>query len=336
MLFVIPGDGGGSSMIFTRRQADSLRGAGVIVAEFYLAARTSPGALLRERRRFGCALAEFEPDLVHAQYGSVTAGFCLLSTRLPVVITFRGSDLNPCRSISSARSLAGRLLSQLAALGAAGIICVSEQLRTRLWWRRESAQVVPSGVDTSIFHPRPKDQARAELGWPMDERVILFSAGRDPVTKGVDLAQTAAQKVSAMLDRVRLEVMAGGVPPTLIPTYLHAADCLLVTSLFEGSPNIVKEALACNLPVVSVEVGDVRQRLEGVNPSEVVRAAPEALVRGLVKVLTTPVRSNGFTKVREVSTTAMAGRILGVYQSVLRQTQSRLFQPKPRQSADGA
>jgi teichuronic acid biosynthesis glycosyltransferase TuaC len=317
VLFVVPGDGSGSSMIFIRRQIDSLRSARVIGAEFYLATRTSPGTLLRERRRFRRMVRDFAPDVIHAQYGTVTACFCLLSTRLPVVVTFRGSDLNPCRSISQARSLAGRLLSQLAALGAGGNICVSKQLRSRLWWRRESAYVIPSGVDTSVFHPRPRDEARAELDWPMDERVILFNAGRDPVTKGIGLARRAADIAGGSLDKLRLQILDGHVPPDRIPVYLNAADCLLVTSLFEGSPNVVKEAIACNLPVLSVDVGDVSERLRHVEPSAIVDADHHAIARGLVKVLLSPVRSNGSRRVGEISTTAMARRILGVYRAVL-------------------
>lgn len=325
VLFAIPGHGNGSSMIFIRRQIDSLRAAGVMTEEFYLVTRTSPSMLLRERRRFQQAVREFAPDVVHAQYGTVTACFCLLSMRLPMVITFRGSDLNPCRSISRSRSATGRLLSQLAVLRASGIICVSEPLRSRLWWRRDSAHVIPSGVDSSIFYPRPRDQVRAELGWPTNERVILFNAGRDPVTKGLSLARDATQIAQTLLDGLRLEVLDGTTPPDGIPAYLNAADCLLVTSLFEGSPNMVKEAIACSLPVVSVDVGDVRQRLEGISPSAIVTANAYEIARRLLEVLSVPVRSNGFTRIGEISSTAMAEKTLEVYQAVLQRRRSRVL-----------
>lgn len=318
VLFVIPGDGSGSSMIFVRRQIDSLRSAGVTAAEFYLPTRTSPAGLLRERHRLRQMLRDFAPHLVHAQYGTVTACFCLLSTRLPVVITFRNSDLNPCPGISRVRSAVGRLLSQFAVLGASAITCVSEQLRGRLWWRREAAQVIPSGVDLDVFYPRAKSEARAELGWRMDERVIVFNAGGDPLRKRLDLAQRAAEVTSTSLDAVRLCVLDGGTPPGSVPVYLNAADCLLVTSLFEGSPNIVKEAMACDLPVISVDVGDVRERLDGICPSAIVSPEPNEIARRLVEVLSRPVRSNGSTKVEEISTRAVAGRILKVYQAALR------------------
>ena len=323
VLFVIPGDGSGSSMIFIRRQIDALRAAGVIACDFHLGTRTSPGTLLRERRRFRQVLREFSPDVVHAQYGTVTACFCLLSTRLPVVVTFRGSDLNPCRSISRARSLAGRLLSHLAALGASEVVCVSEPLRRRLW--RRSANIIPSGVDTRLFYPRPKHEARAELGWPLDERVILFNAGRDPVTKRLDLAREATEIARRSLHGIRLEMLDGTIPPVRIPTFLNAADCVLVTSLFEGSPNIVKEALACNLPVVSVDVGDVKRRLEGVHPSAIVPAHPDEIARSLVQILLAPTRSNGFAGIGEISSAAMTRRTLDVYRSVVQRSRRKIL-----------
>jgi glycosyltransferase involved in cell wall biosynthesis len=162
----------------------------------------------------------------------------------------------------------------------------------------------------------------------MEERVVLFNAGRDPVTKGWDLARRATQIARGLLDGVRLEVLDGGAPPDRIPAYLCASDCLLVTSLFEGSPNIVKEALACNLPVVSVDVGDVRQRLNGVCPSAVVGTNPNEIASKLVQVLTAPARSNGSAKIGEISTTATAQRVLRLYQAVSKQRRQRSLSSK--------
>lgn len=317
VLFVVPGDGAGSSLIFARRQIEALREAGVAGEEFYLSSRTSPSILWRERRRFRKAVRAFRPDLVHAHYGTMTAFFCALSTRLPLVITFRGSDLNPCPGVSKVRSGSGRFLSQFAALRARRVICVSEGLRQRLWWRLRQAHVVPSGIDTSLFRPWPRSQARAELGWPSDQPVVLFNAGRNPAGKRLDLAREAVQLARARCERLGFIVLEGGTPPHAVPAYMNAADCLLVTSAFEGSPNMVKEALACNLPIISVKVGDVAERLAGVEPSRIVSGNPEEIAQALVEIASTPLRSNGREKVQEIDSAAIAERILSVYRSVL-------------------
>jgi teichuronic acid biosynthesis glycosyltransferase TuaC len=251
-----------------------------------------------------------------------------------VVATFRGSDLNPCRSVSRTRSFAGRLLSQLAALAASEVICVSERLRRRLWWR--PVHIIPSGVDTSLFSPRARDEARAELGWPIDERVVLFNAGGDPETKRLDLARKATDLARHLLDGIRLEVLDGNAPPSRIPTYLNAADCVLVTSRFEGSPNIVKEALACNLPVVSVDVGDVRQRLQGISPSVIAAADPDAIARGLVQILSAPERSNGLAGVGEISSATTARRTVDVYRAVIERSRRKTIPAAARNVVEGA
>src|SRR5208283_5191925 len=86
----------------------------------------------------------------------------------------------------------GRLLSQITALRARRIICVSSQLAGRLWWRRKLVSVIASGVDTCQFRPRPRDAARRELGWTEDGYVVLFNAA-GPRVKRLDLAEAAVQ-----------------------------------------------------------------------------------------------------------------------------------------------
>jgi teichuronic acid biosynthesis glycosyltransferase TuaC len=165
VLFVIPGPcGDGHSMIFARRQAEALRARHIEVHEFFLESRTSPGALAREFGRFRAISRRLAPDVIHAQFGTVTAAFAVLAAgRLPVLITYRGSDLNPS---PGARAWLARWLSQAAALRARRIVCVSEGLRERLWWRWPRVTVLPTGVPAGEFRVRPRDMARRRLGWP--------------------------------------------------------------------------------------------------------------------------------------------------------------------------
>ncbi len=189
VLFVIPGEAQGSSMIFARRQAESLAREGVEVEVFHLRSRTLPWVLAREGIRFRRRVRSFDPQVIHAHFGTVTSLFAAWAApSKPLVITFRGSDLNVSRSL---RSVAGQVLSQIAALRASRIVCVSSQLRERLWWRRSIVIVLPSGVDPDVFCPEPRSAARERLGWNADERVVLFNAGHDPANKRLDLAQEA-------------------------------------------------------------------------------------------------------------------------------------------------
>jgi glycosyltransferase involved in cell wall biosynthesis len=263
------------------------------------------------------AIRRFRPDLLHAQYGTMTAFFSSLCSPLPLVVTFRGSDLLGYSRRPTLRSLAATMLSQAAAFRATEVICVSEQLRDHLIFGKASASIIPSGVDTGIFFPRPRNDARRHLAWNCDERIVLLNAGRDPQLKRLDLAQRAVAFAQTICGPIRFVVLDGDTPPDTIPFVMCAADCLLHTSDSEGSPNIVKEAMACNLPVVSVDVGDVRERLAGVSASCIVDRRFDAIGGALATILSDGQRSDGFSKIHDVSGRIVAERILEVYRRAL-------------------
>lgn len=320
VLHVIPGRADDPvGMAFVRRQIQGIAAQGIDCRDFFLAARASPIDILAAIRRLRRTIKESTPDVVHAHYGTVTALVAVLATRRPVIATYRGSDLNPDPSVSRLRSAMQTLLSQIAALGARRIICVSQQLIGRLWWRRERASVVPSGIDLDLFQPIDRAAARRQLGWTHDEIMIFFNAGKPPWNnKRVDLAKGAVEVASRLLARnVRLHVLVGDTPPSEIPLHMNACDCALMTSEFEGSPNVVKEATACNLPVVSVDVGDVTERLAGVAPSFVVARDANALGHALAEVIRSGQRSNGRIKAAELSRDVLATKIISVYRECI-------------------
>jgi glycosyltransferase involved in cell wall biosynthesis len=291
---------------------------GLHVEIFDLYSRTSLKMVFREFRRFRRVIRQFRPQVIHAHYGTVTAMFAALGTgRIPLVITYRGSDLNRLPSARGLRQTAGFLLSQMAALRAARIVCVSRQLRDLLWWRRARVTVLPSGVDPEVFRPEPRKHPRGELGWREEEQVVLFNAGQNSPNKRLDLAENAVEQARRWAPSIRLEVLDGNVAPARVPALMNAADCLLVTSDAEGSPTIVQEALATNLPVVSVDAGDIAERLKGVTCSCVVRRDPRALGRALAEVLNPPRRSDGRRRAQEFSSTRIAGELGRIYREVL-------------------
>jgi teichuronic acid biosynthesis glycosyltransferase TuaC len=308
-------------MIFVRRQSEALASESIAADLFYLGSRTSAYHLFREYRRFRAELARLRPAVIHAHFGTVTALFAALASGFrPLIITYRGSDLNPPPKSYSwraqARAILGCVFSQLAALRAQRIICVSHQLRNRLWWRRRVVTILPTGVDPKIFRPGSRALARLKLGWSDSARVVLFNAGHDVLVKRLDLAKSAVQWARRDMPDLRLEILDGSADPSLLPDMMNAADCLLLTSISEGSPTVIQEALACDLPIVSVQVGDIVERLQGVSNSTVASADPSVLGHALVNILEPPRRSNGSSKVAEFSSRPIARRLKEIYKEL--------------------
>lgn len=304
-------------MVFVRRQIESLAHRGVSVDIFFLRSRKSPLSILSDALMFLRRVGEFRPEVVHAQYGTMTSFFGAVLSAAPLVITFRGSDLNPAPSMGVLHSAAGRLLSQLSVLRASRIICVSESLKNKLWWGRERCQVIPSGVDLSEFRPRPQNEARRLLGWPDSPPILLFNAGRSPAVKRLDLAQQAYECAQSFHPALELKILDGNIAPELMPLALNAADCLLFASDWEGSPNIVKEALACDLPIISVDVGDVASRLKGVKNSRIVARSAIALGEAVAEIIGLRERSDGHNKVRGLDINTIAGDVERLYMAAI-------------------
>jgi len=303
-------------MIFARRESSCLRYADIEIRQFFLQSRTSLIRMLNDFFKFRRQIRNFRPHVIHAHYGTVTAMFCGLATMRPLVVTFRGSDLNPGTG-NRLRWRIGHLFSQLGVLRASHMICVTRQLKDRLWWRRKDATVIPGCIDLRSFCPRPRNEARAILGWQVTEKVVLFNVGKHPWIKRQDLAEAAVRWASKVDPSIKMIILDGDIDPDAIPLYLNAADCLLITSDWEGSPYIVKEALSCDLPIVSVDVGDVSERIEGVTPSRIVPRDTEALGAAIVEVMSVGSRSNGHLAIRELSEENVAERVRCIYERII-------------------
>lgn len=260
-----------------------------------------------------------EYDLIHANFG-LTAPMALTQRQLPVVLSLWGTDLyGPFGAVSKA-----------CARFCDAVVVMSEAMGADVG---RECDVIPHGIDFERFQPIPREQARADVGWD-DSYHVLFPYQTDRDVKDYDRAKQLVTAANDQLDEsVNLEVITG-VPQEEFPTYMNAADCLLLTSKREGSPNVVKEAMACNVPVVSTDVGDVRERLAEVQPSAVGETDRE-LVDALVEILPMDERSNGReVAYPELSLDYMGEQIIEVYERVLGDEQ-RSESPAPHREIRG-
>ena len=252
-------------------QVKGLRRAGVEVDVLYVNRwQTGPGTYLTVRKRVRARIQEFDPDVVHVMYGGVMADRRVTQAvrDRPTVVTFHGSDLLGEQVSSSWRRLLARIgvmCSHRAARLATGIVVVAQLLFDVLPERieRPKVRIIPCGIDTKLFTPLDRSRCRRELGWLDDCFHVLFNPNGDDPVKQPALARAAVEELTRTGIRAEFQELRK-LPYGEMPRRLNAGDVLLLTSRHEGSPTIVKEALACDLPVVSVDVGDVRERISGI------------------------------------------------------------------------
>jgi glycosyltransferase involved in cell wall biosynthesis len=271
--------------LFIKQQVDSLRSAGVETEVFHFQGKKNPVIYWRAMTAVRELLRRQQFDLVHAQFGQ--SGLLAFPKRVPLVVTFHGSDVIGVVNDSNGKyTLYGKLLSRISrwvASRADAVIVVARHLIQRLP-KAKPIHVVPCGIDLDLFRCIPKSRARLRLDWPLDERLVLFAANPKLAVKRFPLAERSVQILNRSVP-ARL-VTASGVPYRDMPYYMNACDALVLTSMHEGSPCVVKEALACNLPVVSVAVGDVAERLAGIDSCRLCADdSPGTIAKDLEQVL---------------------------------------------------
>jgi len=290
-----------SNMIFVKSQIESLVEAGVdcdvlVLRGFglwkYLTGWWQVRAHLRGRRY----------DLLHAHYAY--SGVTVVNQHVPAIISLMGSDLYGKTRSDGSHSPLGRFfhgwLSRYVARRCTATIVKSLRMRSDLGL---AAHVLPNGVDLERFRPVQSVERlalRRQLGryW-LAERAVVH-----------------CRKLTA----APVELLAvHGRPQEVVQDHMRVCDVLLLTSSHEGSPNVIKEAMASNMRIVSVDVGDVRERIAGVAGCRVVdQDSPEQLGQALATVLDAPESPGSRVAVRSLSLEAVAGSLRRIYDNCLK------------------
>ena len=326
----LPGSG-----TFVAAQVDSLRAAGLDVDLLHLNRAEQGRSVYRGLTGKVRTLASrLQPAVVHVMYGGVMADAVTRAVRdRPVVVSFCGSDLLGADAPSIVERLSlrqGVRASRRAARRAAGVVVKSTNLLNALPVEvaRERSWVVPNGIDLTRFRPLDRAECRRTLGWNPDGRHLLFPARPSRPEKRYPLAAAAVRILGERGEPATLHVL-DGVGHEEVPTWLNAADVVLLTSEYEGSPNAVKESLACNVAVVSVDVGDVRERLQHIAGCFLAEPTPDDLATKISAALSHEGRVPGRESVEDLSLDSVAARLCAIYETVSKGSQQtdRLAQP---------
>lgn len=258
------------------------------------------------------AIKDIKPDVIHAHFGltGLLAGLAAIGTRVPVVVTYHGCDINDKKL---------RPFSRMAMWLAAWNIFVSKQQMVNACGTEKRARrikngsIVPCGIDTKLFDRYCVNDEWFDEKFPEGNK-ILFAGSFESYVKNPALAKEAVRN----LENVQL-IELRGYTRSQVVTLMYRCKALLLTSIREGSPQVIKEAMACGCPIVSVDVGDVAERIDGVEGCYVVVSRePKDIALALEKAM-----ANDRTKGREklladrLDNEQVAKRIIEIYNKVL-------------------
>lgn len=328
VLFVHSGNavgGDSSKYTFVREQGEELRKLGCEIAYYAVVGKGMRG-YLRNVKPLRKKIQEFQPDIVHAHYG-LCGMVAVLAARkkVPVVITCHNGET---------LTKYGNIISSLAIRLADYTICVAQHIYDKLYLKPKPYFIQPCGIDLKDLPLVDKAKAMKEMGLSLDKINILFGGSFSNARKNAPLAKAAIEIVNHKLEVIvpngKETINHKSFPINLIEMkgfnrsqvnkLLCGCDMLLLPTKSEGSPQVLKEAMACNCPIVATDVADISYLLRGVNNSYVTTFDPADVAEKIQRVIECGERTNGRDRINELKldNPLVCETILGIYKEVLK------------------
>ncbi|MBK9097312.1 MAG: glycosyltransferase family 4 protein [bacterium] len=245
-----------------------------------------------------------KPDIVHAHFG-LSGLLAVMQRKVPVIITFHGSDIN----LDSIRPL-----SVIASKLSKHNIFVSDKILKKVKINGKSS-VIPCGIDLDVFYSIDIKKAREKLNMNPDKKYILFSSHFNRVEKNSSLAFDAVNKLKLNCELLELKNRSREEVNLL----LNACDLLLLTSFTEGSPQVIKEAMACNCPIVATDVGDIREVVDGTEGCYITSFDSNDVTEKIKLALQFKGRTNGREKIGHFDNKVIATKVYSVYKQIAKE-----------------
>lgn len=293
----------GSFSPFVLEQVESLEKLD-IEFDFFGIIGKGPIGYLKNLPALKRKIKEYHPDLIHAHYG-LSGLLATLQRNVPVVVTYHGSDIHSGGMIQR--------LSKLTMKRSAHNIIVAKHLKEMVG-DVPNYSIIHCGVDDKTFNPMPMKEVRKLLGWSESKRYVLFAGSFDREVKNPSLAKEAIDTI----DNCEL-IELKGYNRHQVNLLLNAVDCLLMTSNNEGSPQIIKEAMCCNTPIVSVNVGDVADVCGDAEGCFICQRDPKEISEAIFMAISRDQRTDGRQLInrKRLSLDGVAAKINEVYNQVI-------------------
>lgn len=295
---------------FVKEHVVSMRKEGVDIDVLFINGKKSTLNYLWAFPRLWTRLLMRRYDLIHAHY--VFSGIIARAQFLyPVVLThygsqvFQGWQASICRLVSKFMDLT---------------IVMSPEMKEK--GHLNKSHIIPCGIDFELFKPMLCQQARKELNLPQNKKLVIFAGQHDKPVKRWDIVQAAMKILKERNQDVEL-ILVSKKPLDVVPKYMSACDVLVLVSDGEGSPMVIKEAMACNLPIVSVCVGDVAQVINGTEGCYFCSQEPYDVAEKLEMALNWGKRTNGRENIKHLEVGVISRQIMAVYEDVILQKKNR-------------
>jgi len=302
ILFISSGNSKNGISPIIKSQGKSLRELGHNVSFFAIKGKGIKGYLnhVFVLKKY---LKKSSYDVVHAHY-SLSAMTASLAGAKPLVVSLMGSDVKASPILASIIKIFKNIFWRKV---------IVKSLDMKISSKIADARVVPNGVNFKKFKPIQREKALEITGWDANKKHVLFAANPKRKEKNYQLAKAAFDIMNDA--SVELHVLVD-VPNNLMPYYFNASDVILLTSLWEGSPNVIKEAMACNCKIVAVDVGDIKKVIGDTYGCFVTDFNEATFAQKLKKSLHLKRKTNGREKITYLDSGVIAKELTNIYKTV--------------------
>ena len=339
-LLVLASDKGGKFVPFIEEQIVALQQVGVEIIRYGVTGKGITG-YLRELPALCRFIRAERPDLIHAHYG-LCGLLANLQRSVPVVTTYHGSDIN-VPSIRRFSKIAMRLSAHNIFVSKRNV-ALAFRLSPFAFRLKKRSTLLPCGVNI----PKPWTELQNKLvgqltlnQWVQsvlnkEVKNILFAGAFDNKVKDPESAKEAIALCNSAIGNGQWDMGINDQSPIAnrainlielkgynrdqVNALMYNCDALLMTSKTEGSPQVIKEAMACGCPIVSVDVGDVAERTSGVEGCHVVPSRePKDIAEAILQSIAYEGKTNGRDKIIEMglSNDQVAEQLVEIYKSIL-------------------